>query len=366
MSETPGESGSRKAAWLPLGAAALIVPTALAGITLAWPRPQIENELGQRATDALAAAGIPASGVMFSGRDATISGVAADQQDRAIAVVQGATGVRIAAFAPGQGAPGGPGGPGAPVAPSPFSLKGTGSAIVLSGVVGSEEERSRIVAAAAAQAGGRSIQDQLTVTPGATLPAGLAPPAVTALAGALASAAADVAVTISGDRLTLTGAVPDQATKDAIGQKAAAAVPGVTVDNQLTVAGAGGATGGELDAAAKQALQSSIGQLVAGAPISFGPNSPQLTPQGGATVAKVLELLKAAPGARVQVDGFVAAGPGDGRLTAQQLSDARAATVRDALVAGGVPADRIATRGLGEGSAPSQGAAARRVEITVV
>ena len=91
---------------------------------------------------------------------------------------------------------------------------------------------------------------------------------------------------------------------------------------------------------------------------------------GGARPAddqtSVLDLIKGASGARIRIDGYVAAGPGDGRLTAQQLSDARAATVRDALVAGGVPADRIAVRGLGEGTSPAQTAAARRVEITVV
>lgn len=375
MSQTSDDRpGSRKPAWLALGAAALIVPTALAGITLAWPRPQIESELGQRATEALTAAGFSGAGVTFSGRDATISGIAADQRDKALAAVEGATGVRAAAF-PETGAGGG--------SATPFGLTETGDSIALTGVVGSEDERQQLVSAAASQAGGRSIEDQLTVQDGATLPSGVTPQAVTAVAGALAGANGEVTVSVSGSGLTITGAVPDQATKDAVGQKVAAALPGVALDNQLTTAVSGAAAptataptataptggtpaGGELDAAAKQALQSNLTQLLAGSPISFGPNSPQLTPQGGSTVAKVLELLKGSAGARVRVDGFVAAGPGDGKLTAQQLSDARAATVRDALVAGGVPADHIAVRGLGEGTSPAQSVAGRRVEITVV
>ncbi len=370
MSESPGDRpASRKPAWLPLGAAALIVPTALAGITLAWPRPQIETELGQHATEALAAAGIPAGNVAFSGRDATISGVPVALRDKARATVEGASGVRAATFTEA-----GAGGSGTVV---PFGLKETGDAIVLTGAVGSEDERTPLVAAAAAQAGGRSIEDQLTVQAGANLPDGVTPQAVTAVAAALAGANGEVTVSVSGQGLTITGEVPDQSVKDAIGQKVAAALPGLAVDNQLTLAVAAAPTvapaapaapaaPGELDTAAKQALQGQLAQLVAGSPISFGPNSPQLTPQGSATVAKVLDLIKGASGARIRIDGYVAAGPGDGRLTAQQLSDARAATVRDALVAGGVPADHIAVRGLGEGTSPAQTAAARRVEITVV
>ncbi|MGI5130188.1 OmpA family protein [Pseudonocardia sp. CA-107938] len=368
MSESPGDRpASRKPAWLPLGAAALIVPTALAGITLAWPRPQIEAQLGQRATEALAAAGIPAGRVAFSGRDAVISGVPAALREKAQSTVEGATGVRIATFTEAGGGAGA----------VPFGLKETGDSIVLSGAVGSEDERKQLVSAAAAQAGGRSIEDQLTVQTGGALPDGVTPQSVTAVAGALAGANGEVTVSVSGRGLTISGAVPDQATKDAVAQRVAAALPGLAVDNQLTTAGGTAvspapapapapAPSGDLDAAAKQQLQGRLAQLLATSPISFGPNSPQLTPQGGATVAKVLDLLKSAPGARIQIDGYVAAGPGDGRLTAQQLSDARAATVRDALVAGGVPADRITARGLGEGSSPAQTAAARRVEITVV
>jgi outer membrane protein OmpA-like peptidoglycan-associated protein len=369
VSESPGDRpASRKPAWLPLGAAALIVPTALAGITLAWPRPQIETQLGQHATEALAAAGIPAGRVVFTGRDATIGGVPAALRDKARAAVEGATGVRVANFTEA-----GSGG----AAAVPFGLKETGDGIVLTGAVGSEDERKPLVAAAAAQAGGRSIEDQLTVQPGASLPDGVTPQAVTAVAAALAGANGEVTVSVAGQGLTITGEVPDQSVKDAIGQKVGAALPGLAVDNQLTLAVAAAptaapaapqapATPGELDPAAKQALQGQIAQLVARSPISFGPNSPQLTPQGGAAVAKVLDLIKGVSGARIRIDGYVAAGPGDGRLTAQQLSDARAATVRDALVAGGVPADHIAVRGLGEGTSPAQTAAARRVEITVV
>jgi outer membrane protein OmpA-like peptidoglycan-associated protein len=123
---------------------------------------------------------------------------------------------------------------------------------------------------------------------------------------------------------------------------------------------------GDLDAAAKQALQAKIKALVTAAPITFGPDSPQLTAQGAATLAQVLTAVRAAPGARLEIDGYVATGRGNGLLTAQQLSDQRAATVRNALVAGGVPADRLTARGRGEDAAATDRALGRRVEITVV
>ena len=71
----------RRPAWLPLAVAALVVPTVLAGLTLLWPRPQIEAELTRTATESLAAAGLTGAGVTFDGRDAVVTGVAgADAQ----------------------------------------------------------------------------------------------------------------------------------------------------------------------------------------------------------------------------------------------------------------------------------------------
>lgn len=347
-------------AWLPLAAAAVVVPTVLAGLTLLWPRLQIETELTRTGTEALAAAGFPGAALSLDGRDATITGIpaGADRQ-RAIDAVQAVTGVRVAAFpAPGSGGGGGNGGGAPAVAAQPFGIARQGDNLVLTGVVGSDDQRAQLVAAATAQAAGRGVVDQLTVTPGAPLPAGVDGTSVGAAAAAVAAGTGSAAVSIAPSGVTLSGAVADEAAKAAAAKAVAAALPGATVDDQLTVAAAT-ATGGDLDAATKQQLQSSISALLAGAPIAFEPDSPQLTPQGSGTVATVLDLLKAAPGARVEVDGFVAPGKGNGKLTAQQLSDQRAGTVRDALVAGGVAADHITAAGKGEGPA-------RRVVITVV
>ena len=251
-----GRDRSLRPPWLPLIAAAVVVPAVLAGLTLLWSAPQIEGTLTERAQAALSAAGISGAGVRFDGRDATITGLTGTAAERAAQVVAGATGVRVAVVG---------GGPGAAPAPAP--------------------------------------------APSAA-PTPLPGPAPT------------------------PAPLPSQA--------------------------------GDLDAAAKQALQAKISALVAAAPITFDPDSPQLTPQGSATLAQVLTAVRAAPGARLNIDGYVATGRGNGLLTAQQLSDQRAATVRDALVAGGVPADHLTVRGRGEDTAATDRAFGRRVEITVV
>ncbi len=365
MSDQPVADRAARPAWLPLAASAIVVPTVLAGLTLLWPRPQIESELSRTGTEALAAAGFPGAALSLNGRDATITGIpaGADRQ-RAIDAVQAVTGVRVAAFPEagsggGNGNGTGAGGNGAPAqAAQPFGIARQADTIVLTGVVGSDEQRTQLVAAATAQAAGRTVVDQLTVTPGAPLPPGVDATSVGSAAAAIAAGTGSAALSIAPDGVTLSGAVADEAAKAAAAKAVAAALPSASVDNQLTVAAAT-AAGGDLDAATKQQLQASITALLAGAPITFGPDSPQLTPEGVTTVAKVLDLLKAAPGARIEVDGFVAPGKGNGKLTAQQLSDQRAGTVRDALVTGGVAADHITAAGKGEGPA-------RRVVITVV
>jgi outer membrane protein OmpA-like peptidoglycan-associated protein len=372
---------SRRPAWLPLVGAAIVVPTVLAGLTQLWPRPQIEDQLTRTGSEALATAGFPGAGLVMDGRDATISGIDPADNQRAIDIVQGVSGVRIATV-PDAGAGIRTGAttvapapaPAPTVEAEPFGIARRGEDIVLSGVVGSAEERTRLIAAATTRAGGRNVVDELTVSAGAVLPAGVSQTAIEAAAAALTGAVGgDTAISISDSGVQLTGTVADDAARDTAEQAVAAALPGIEVDNQLVVGpaaagtGAGGATGpAELDATTKQQLQGSLSQLLAGAPITFEPNSPTLTAQGNATVARVLELVRAAPGARLQIDGFVATGPSNGQLTAQQLSDQRAAAVRDALTAGGVPADSIVARGLGEGTSPAAAGSGRRVDITVI
>lgn len=92
-------SSPKKVPWLPLIAAAVLVPlllTALATCTGVGERESVESDLKARSQQALEAAGISGASVDFNGRDGTISGISADQQDAAQKAVEEVEGVRVA------------------------------------------------------------------------------------------------------------------------------------------------------------------------------------------------------------------------------------------------------------------------------
>ncbi|OLT01869.1 hypothetical protein BJF90_30460 [Pseudonocardia sp. CNS-004] len=99
-------------------------------------------------------------------------------------------------------------------------------------------------------------------------------------------------------------------------------------------------------------------------PIRFAADSADLTGPSADAVRHFAQLIAADPVARVLVEGHVADTPG-GPDEAQRLSDERAAVVARALVAAGVPAERITARGLGAGRPLATVEESRRVEITL-
>jgi outer membrane protein OmpA-like peptidoglycan-associated protein len=107
-----------------------------------------------------------------------------------------------------------------------------------------------------------------------------------------------------------------------------------------------------------------VAQVLATHPIRFTADSAVLTGPAADTVRRVGELLAAGPAVPVLVEGHVADTPG-GPDAVQRLSDQRAAVVADALVAAGVPAERITARGAGDIRPLATVEESRRVEITV-
>jgi outer membrane protein OmpA-like peptidoglycan-associated protein len=99
-------------------------------------------------------------------------------------------------------------------------------------------------------------------------------------------------------------------------------------------------------------------------PIPFAADSAELTGPAADAVRHVAQLIATDPAARVLVEGHVADTPG-GPDEAQRLSDERAAVVAQALVAAGVPGERITARGLGAGRPLATVEESRRVEITL-
>lgn len=121
---------------------------------------------------------------------------------------------------------------------------------------------------------------------------------------------------------------------------------------------------GKLSAMARQVLTGRIAAAVAAAPITFDPDSAELTVPAAATVMQIALLLVGEPDATVAVDGYVADTPGPAE-TAQRLSESRAAAVTAALVEAGVERSRITATGRGDTRPLSTPAASRRVEISI-
>ncbi|TDC93744.1 OmpA family protein [Saccharopolyspora aridisoli] len=114
---------------------------------------------------------------------------------------------------------------------------------------------------------------------------------------------------------------------------------------------------------AKAQLQGMLDQLNQSTPITFDPDSSELTDQGKETVTKAADMLKSAPqGVMFQVAGFTASGTSSSQ-DSKELSQARAQAVVDQLAQDGVPAERL--QATGEGDAGGDPAASRKVEIRV-
>jgi outer membrane protein OmpA-like peptidoglycan-associated protein len=107
-----------------------------------------------------------------------------------------------------------------------------------------------------------------------------------------------------------------------------------------------------------------VTQVLATQPVRFTADSAVLTGPAADTVRRAGELLAAGPAVPVLVEGHVADTPG-GPDAVQRLSDQRAAVVAQALVAAGVPAERITARGAGATRPLATVEESRRVEITV-
>jgi OOP family OmpA-OmpF porin len=104
--------------------------------------------------------------------------------------------------------------------------------------------------------------------------------------------------------------------------------------------------------------------------ITFAIDSAEIDGAGHGVVQRVSKLLAANPGARVVVQGHSDdTGPADYN---QQLSERRANSVESALLAAGIPKDRLETRGFGpsqpleNSEAPEARAKNRRVDFQVI
>jgi outer membrane protein OmpA-like peptidoglycan-associated protein len=126
-----------------------------------------------------------------------------------------------------------------------------------------------------------------------------------------------------------------------------------------------GTTSAGLTPAERERVTGELAAIVNPNPILFWPDSAALPGPSAATVTRVAALLRATPAAHVELEGHVADTPG-GPEVARTLSERRAVTVADALVAAGVDRSRIRTVGRGGAEPLPDRAASRRVEITIL
>lgn len=321
--------------WLPLLLSLLLVPALLALLVLVFSGQSIEDKLTTASNSALSKAGLGSVGVSFDGRDGTLTGVPQGRENEARKAVEEVDGVRVVELGTAGN----------------LDLELDGESIVVSGAVPDEATRKAVIEAAEAKAGGRKVVDELTVTDGALLPGN-----VEMVGPLVESMAPDQAgkrhLTWDNDGVKLTGEVPDEAARTAVGDNVATALPGIAVDNQLESAGP-----------TKEELQAEIDAYLAANPIKFEKGSAELTSEGQAIVEHVAGLLKPAPDVKLSVEGNVGR-PANQTTSSpyqQRLSEDRANSVKDALVAQGIAADRITAKGFGiEGPKP-----AARVDITI-
>jgi len=173
----------------------------------------------------------------------------------------------------------------------------------------------------------------------------------------------------------LSGPVTDQAQRDKLLQDARS-VPGVAdarwVDSAPAAAPAAVAAPAEKPATAEavKSCQADVDAVVQGKSIEFASGTASLTPDGQALVDALAAKLAPCNGTSVEIAGHtdVTGSPAHN----QTLSEARAKTVTDALVAKGVPAARLTAKGYGASKplVPGHDAAAnaknRRIEFAVM
>lgn len=315
-------------------------------------RHSIEDSLTARSVAALRAAGLPDAEVTFVGRDGTVLVKSTVDVDRAGRIVRAQRGVRVAVVRVA------PAGPPAGTVPRPPTVTVTVDAgrVGITGTAPSTAARGALVDRLTAIFGGGAVEAQgLVVDPGVT-DRGLA--GLAGVAGALGTQAKAATVELRDGTITLTGAVPTRAVKDAAVRSAAGVLGPAAVIDRLV--------GAAPPAPSPQEIQA---QLLALPPVTFQSGSATLTAQGDAVLAQAAAILASHPQVRLRIEGHTdTTGSPDANLA---LSLARAGAVRGALVARGIAADRLTVAGFGEtrpkvpDTSPANQAINRRVEFVV-
>ncbi len=215
---------------------------------------------------------------------------------------------------------------------SPLSIFRNGKDFTLSGMLPDLNVKNSLLAALKTALGPAvNLIDKVDIAAGAHAPSfdGF---------GALFKAAGDIPdfhFTVEGNTLTLTGTAPNEEAKAAVEAAAKAGWPNLQIINNITIKGA---------APSCDNLQSTVDANLA-VPIKFQTGSAALAADGQAQLAPVIGAVKGCPDAKLTVVGYTDNTGND--AVNIPLSESRAKAVADYLVAQGVPAGSVSSKGAG-------------------
>ena len=222
---------------------------------------------------------------------------------------------------------------------SRLNAETTDNGLVLSGSVIKIAQYNQLMEAAETAFGVGNVVDQVVIAPPRGLPDQTSDPAVASfseLVRALGTGKGKGRFSLDGAKVTVSGSVEDAAAKQVFDSVVASA-KGVTIEGTVTA---------NLDAAQADQLEAGLNALAASDPVEFASGSVGILPESDVILGQVADLMKASAGVVVTVEGHTDA-LGD-ELFNQVLSVQRADAVRNALIAKGVSAERLASAGFGE------------------
>jgi OOP family OmpA-OmpF porin len=343
--------------------AALAVPVLLTAVLIPARAGTTEDELHDRTLAALQARGIEAGSIDFDGRDATVAvpaGVDAELVREVVTGIDGVRSVRIEGGStptPSTTAP-------AEADVAPFEVGRTDQSIRVQGKVKDQAVKDAITAEVEKVLGeDREYDDRTTIDAANGLPDATA---VSAVLQALAIGTGDASVRYDGSTVTLTGQVPDQATKATVARAAAKAIPGAVIANQLETPAPPKTEVSE----ACRTIQTRLSEFKRQYQINFLSGTSIVNDASKPSVVKAAALLTSCPTAFVEVAGHTdnLGSP----ATSLPLSERRAAAVKAELVRLGVAANHIHANGYGQAFPIASNATAdgrianRRAEIRVL
>lgn len=246
---------------------------------------------------------------------------------------------------------------------APLSILRNGDVITLNGDLPDISTRTGLLDMLKGLYGsGVKLVDNLNIKPGVSTPDFAALGSVFRAAVSMP----DFKFKIVDETVTLIGTAASDAVKSAVEAAAKAAWPNFKLSNNILVLP--GATEALSPAGDCSNLQAGITALMS-APVTFVTNGYTLSAATQQQLGRVAEKVKACNSAHLAVSGYTDNTGNDGINV--QLSASRAKSVADFLVAHGVPADSVTSKGFGSadpvaGNATPDGRAQnRRVVITV-